>query len=203
MKPDLNNHHVFLSASFPSGVRARAFPPADPAAVTDAVTAVARAVLGANGRLVFGGHPTITPLVLLVAASRGSQNRVDVFQSQWFEHEIPEETLRLEELGFGRIHWTGAGASLAASLQTMREEMFTQAQPVGAVFIGGMEGILDEWELFTRLAAGRPRLPVATPGGAAAQLVEQSDLPPELAAELSSPHYPALARRLVEHLALA
>ena len=64
----LGRRRVFLSASFPSGKRGTRFEPFDPGAIADAVTAVARAVLVAKGRLLLGGHPTITPLVLTVAS---------------------------------------------------------------------------------------------------------------------------------------
>ena len=52
-----------------------------------AEVAAAPAVLVAKGRLLFGGHPTITPLVLMVASELDIEAAVDVFQSQWFEHQ--------------------------------------------------------------------------------------------------------------------
>lgn len=201
MKPDLGQRTVFLSASFPTGKRGEAFPASDPAAVADAVTATIRTIFGANGRLVFGGHPTITPLVLHVAGDRGYRGGVDVYQSRWFRREVPQETLRLEQLGFGRIHWIAAATTLQESLRAMRTQMLRESKPVGAVFIGGMEGIRDEWDLFATLAPGRPRMALAAPGGASADLVEEASLPEELRRELLSPQYPALARRILEHLA--
>jgi hypothetical protein len=42
---------------------------------------------------------------------------------------------------------------------------------------------------------------LAAPGGASADLIEEASLPEELRRELLSPHYPALARRMLEHLA--
>jgi hypothetical protein len=201
MKPDLHRRAVFLSASFPTGPRGEAFPSSDPAAVADAVTAIVRTIFAVNGRLVFGGHPTITPLVLHVAGDRGYRERVDVYQSQWFSSEVPQETLRLEELGFGRIYWTPAATTLAESLHAMRIKMLRDSDPVGAIFIGGMEGIHDEWELFGELAPGHQRIALVAPGGASAELVEENELPEVLRREIGSPHYPALARRIIEHFA--
>ncbi len=201
MKPDLGQRTVFLSASFPTGERGEAFPASDPAAVADAVTATIRTIFDANGRLVFGGHPTITPLVLHVAGDRGYRGGVDVYQSRWFRGEVPQETLRLEQLGFGRIHWIPAAATLQESLRAMRTQMLRESKPVGAIFIGGMEGIRDEWEMFATLAPGRPRIALGAPGGASADLIAEASLPEKLRRELRSPHYPALARRILEHLA--
>ena len=42
-----------------------------------------------------------------------------------------------------------------------------------AVFIGGMEGILDEYSLFTEIHPGAKVLAVPAPGGAARQLAEK------------------------------
>src|SRR2546423_479046 len=107
---DLDARFVFLSASFPSGDRATRFPAPEAAEIADATTAVVRIVLASGGRVVFGGHPTITPLVLLVAGEmRGSylggaerhwpsdEPRVRIYQSEVFADSITEETRRLEE----------------------------------------------------------------------------------------------------------
>jgi hypothetical protein len=201
MPPDLKERPIFLSASFPAGARGKAFPESDPAAVTDAVTAIVRAVLAANGRLVFGGHPTISPLVLFVAAESQYRNRVDAYQSEWFEGEIPEETRRLEELGCGQIHWTPRGPSLEESLEIMRERMLSETSPVGGLFVGGMEGILDEWDVFGRIRPGYPRFALGAPGGAAVRLLERVGPATITDVDLFSRRYPSLARQLVEDLA--
>ena len=67
-RADLNGKFVFLSASLPDAPA----PGTDPsgtsnAEVTRAVVSVARGILESNGGIVFGGHPTITPLLLSVA----------------------------------------------------------------------------------------------------------------------------------------
>ena len=106
------------------------------------------------------------------------QHSVDIFQSEWFSEEVTDETVRLIESGIGRIHWTPALPTREASLGLMRERMLSFARPMGAVFIGGMSGIWNEYEEFGRVRTGIQRLPIAGPGGAAAQLsIDDEELP--------------------------
>ena len=151
---ELEGRHVFLSASFPSGRRGEEVRPYDASGVADAVTAIVRAVLLNEGKLLFGGHPTITPLVLMIGAELRVQRVVDIFQSQWFSEQITEETRTLAELGLGTIHWTQRCRTLEASLTEMRRQMFGFVRPAGAVFVGGMSGIRAEYELFGSIRAG-------------------------------------------------
>src|SRR5262245_6758103 len=100
----MSGPRVFLSASFPSGKDGEPYQPYDVGAIADAATAVVRAVLRSGGRIVFGGHPAISPLVLQVAAELGRREVVDVYQSRSFEDVIPAETTRLIEHGFAVPH---------------------------------------------------------------------------------------------------
>ena len=102
MKP-LAGRHVFLSASFPSGERGEKVRPFDASAIADAVAAIVRAVLLNGGKLLFGGHPTITPLVLMIGTELRVQKTVDIFQSQWFSEQITTEMWALAELEVGTI----------------------------------------------------------------------------------------------------
>ena len=193
--------HVFLSASFPSGERGEKVRPFDASAIADAVTAVVRAVLLNKGKLLIGGHPTITPLVLMVGTEMRAQDSVDVFQSKWFQSQIPEETLRLAASDVGNIHWTPKHESREKSLWIMRLEMLEFVEPVGVVFVGGMSGIWEEYKLIAERWPRAPRIPIAGPGGATARLTERtSDLPHTLKQVLSSRHYPFVASRIIEYL---
>ena len=196
----LERHGVFLSASFPSGPHAESFKPFDPAAIADAVTALVGAVLVAKGRLLFGGHPTITPLVLMVASELDIRGAVDVFQSRWFEKQITRETRALEDAGFGSIHWMPKGQTREASLQTMREAMLGHKQKlVAGVFVGGMEGVAEEFDLFPEFQPGVPRVSLVGPGGAAAKLpLEEAGS--VLGEHVTSRRYPFLASVLVGRL---
>lgn len=196
---DLKSRSVLICASFPSGKREEAVSPYDVSGIADAVTAITRAVFTANGRVVFGGHPTITPLILLIASDRSERQLVDVFQSKWFADEITPETRRLEELGYGKIYWTKREESLAISLSTLRKIMLRKSNPIGAVFVGGMDGLFEEFQLFHKEYPDRPCIPIKGPGGAAAQL-DPIGLPEELGKKLSSLRYPALSHSVVDFL---
>lgn len=197
----LEGQSIFLSASFPSGNRARSFEPFDPGAIADAVTAVVRAVLVRAGRLLFGGHPTITPLVLMVANELGTKNSVDIFQSEWFEDQITRETRALADAGYGSISWTPKLLTREESLQAMREEMLGGDRTlVAGVFVGGMEGIVDEYELFLRCQPGAPCISLVGPGGAAATL-PLDDTRDILGRHVASRRYPFVASVMVDRLA--
>ena len=197
----LGGMHLFLSASFPSGERGQRYEPFDPGAIADAVTAVVRAVLVADGKLLFGGHPTITPLVLMVAKELDRKEAVDVFQSSWFEDQMTPETDALEQAGHGQIHWTPRSSSKEQSLHAMREQMLRHDCALAAgVFVGGMEGVVEEHEQFVEYRPGVPRVALRGPGGAAARLPldEGAEI---LGGLVTSRRYPFVASRLVDRLA--
>lgn len=77
----------------------------------------------------------------------------------------------------------------------MRRQMLVETDPVGAVFIGGMSGITDEFELYRELFPSRPVYPVGRPGGEARSLVERVDsrVPHLQEAEI----YPTLFRQIM------
>jgi hypothetical protein len=190
---------VFLSASFPQPGRAEKFAASDPAALADAVTAVARAVLHRDARLICGGHPTITPLLLYVASEYGWRNQLIVYQSERFRGVVPDETWRLSKDGYGELRFTPTIGEKDEDLRVMRREAFSCADYRGAVFIGGMEGIIDEYNLFGKLQPRAQRFALSGPGGAAAEL------PYTVAADVvdvASRRYVAVALEIVRALRL-
>ena len=118
--------------------------------------------------LVFGGHPAISPLIEHAARSMGTAGNVHIFQSRFFERFIPEEACRFEN-----FHWTKRQDNKPDSLQVMREEMLSFCDYGAAFFIGGMEGIPDEHEIFRRLHPKAMTFPLASTGGAAALLSQR------------------------------
>jgi len=186
----LKGRSIFLSASFPMGERAKKFPAADGLEITSAVVALTRAVFGARGKLTFGGHPTISPLVLSVSRDfvhhLSDQERrsviplVYIYQSEHFrkKKKLPEETRKLEEEGVGKIVWSEDLDDLGLTLREMRVRMLREREPVAGVFIGGMEGVYkpkgidDEFHLFTSICKNRPVYPIGATGGAARTLLE-------------------------------
>jgi hypothetical protein len=181
---------VFLSASFPQGERAHKFPEADPFEITAAIVALAKSVFGAKGKLVFGGHPTISPLVLSIGRDftlfcNEQETPLDlplvyIYQSEFFRKDIPKETLQLEKERIGEIIWVKSeNADREQSLLKMREKMLREPKPIAGVFVGGMDGVYDiqnhqyndEFYLFTKYCKGKPLYPIGKTGGASQVLV--------------------------------
>ena len=199
---DLKRATVFLSASFPSGERGKSFEPYDPSAIADAVSAFTRAILEANGRLSFGGHPTITPLVFMIARELGVRKSVFVYQSEWFRDQLVPEIAEIGKENLGTIVWTPVAETLAESLLIMRHEMLTASRGyVAALFIGGMEGIRDEYDLVQETLPWLDCIPVTGPGGAAARLPVHDCVELGFAPLHESRAYPFVAVRFVEILA--
>lgn len=193
LSANLRGRFVFLSASFPSEDRApEFFQTADPDEISHAIVAVARAVLSSNGRLVFGGHPSVSPLVLLIAneyygapineAGKTEKARILVYQSAVFGSEIAPATRELFRLGHAHMITTQIlnnerpiftanrtldPKSVERSLQHMRERMVHESNPVAAFFIGGMEGIRDEARICSSSANNCYCFFLGGPGGAA------------------------------------
>jgi hypothetical protein len=202
----LGGRRVFLSASIPGPDWPGNH---DPLEITDAVVACVSAIWIAGGKILCGGHPAITPLLLSVAQDfrpEAEENQVSaedplvtVYQSSLYESLIPPETRRLEATGLGRIKFTQATPGdlpqrgrNQASLNRMREDMLaTDNDPAFAVFIGGMEGIVDEYEQFRTRFQRRPVYPIGAPGGEARKL----------AADLESEPYPPMLRGALLHSA--
>ena len=187
---------LFLSASTPSPERDAVFRriPDAQREIERAVVCVARAVFAAGGRLVFGGHPSIAPLVAFVASEFASRStpgtppvtvhQLDVYQQRG---EIPDATVEMEQLGHARIIWHATDAHERArqwragevkyprSLDAMRKKMISDDSIAAMVAIGGMDGVLEEARLFAE-DQKHPRRPIfvlATTGGASALIQEQ------------------------------
>jgi hypothetical protein len=187
---------VFLSASVPLPSRNPAyFDTADVIAIRDAVRALTMVVVEQQVQLVFGGHPAITPMIRLQIAQTGTPvgDRVVLFQSRYFEREFPQDNAAFEHVELV----DAVQNDQQASLQRMRESMLAKPFHVG-IFIGGMEGVEEEYAMFLHLQPGIPAFPIASTGAAAARLFDgNADLQrehPELRDELS---YLTLMRDLI------
>ncbi len=192
---------VLLSASFPSGERGERFKPNDPAGITDAVAALSRAVFKCNCKLLFGGHPTITPLVLLIAREQRVRDSVVVYQSRWFQDEVTPEVEDVCKEGFGRIEWTEKKATLQESLAQMRQSMAASSNNLSAAFfVGGMEGILEEYQVIKKLSPNALCIPIYAPGGAAADIPRPKCLTPHLTKFSESRIYPLFALNAIKEL---
>ena len=83
---------VFLSASVPLPERDRKyFDTANVFLIREAIKALIEVVLPV-GRITFGGHPAITPLVSLYARhAEIDRERITIFQSKFFTELMPVE----------------------------------------------------------------------------------------------------------------
>ena len=179
---------VLLSASFPSGERGEAVAPYFPADIASAAAAVAEGTLRAGANLVFGGHPTISPIVLQISAMLNAGHLVTIYQSEEFRGRITDEVYRLAEVEGANLRFTPQGDSLEASIDTMRRAMLS-LDIRAAFFVGGMSGIADEFSLCGELQPAARLFLFEDPGGMAAGLVQsmpENVEPGGLVGEMSS-----------------
>src|SRR5579872_3201313 len=91
---------VFLSAGVPDPKRGPEYAAtADIVAIGAAVSALVYVTLGRR-QLVWGGHPAITPMILVVAQDMGVNygSWVKLYQSQYFKDEYPEDNARFQNV---------------------------------------------------------------------------------------------------------
>jgi hypothetical protein len=178
---------IFLSASVPLPSRHRAyFDTADVIAIRDAIRALAIVLLEQSAMLVFGGHPAISPMLRLQITQAGMpvSDKVVMYQSRFFEREFPADNPFFEQV----VLIEAVDQDREKSLARMRKEMLSGVFHCG-IFVGGMEGVEDEFNLFRELHPDTPAYPIASTGAAAAKLFYADDATqkthPGLADEIS------------------
>ncbi len=162
--------NLFLSASVPVEGRAdgKYLATADIIAIRDAVIALASVVLP-RYHLIWGGHPSITPLIanVLRHSSKEVNSSVTVYQSGYFVKEFPKENKDVEH-----VVVTESIGERASSLDLMRRQMVIENDFAAAVFIGGMDGVEDEYKLFVESHPEAKVFPMASTGAAALMLYD-------------------------------
>lgn len=156
---------IFLSASVPTAGRAPFDQDCEPQMIQSAVSALATVALGKK-TLVWGGHPAITPMLWASAQDLGVQyaTAVRLFQTKF----IPKEDFPEENRHFANVTYVDAiDGDLAKSLLAMRTAMLASADFDAAVFIGGMEGVIDEHALFSQMHPRAKCIVIGSTGGAA------------------------------------
>jgi hypothetical protein len=164
---DLKGLRVMLSAALPdelSGTsRAQDF--------YDLIVALSTGVLSSGGRLVFGGHPSVTPLVHRAAQSVECEpGQVQLFQAETYRNSAPEQVF--DRRVFGELRWS-------KDLDSMRDQMAASAD--AAVFAGGrpakapgiQAGIRAELERFLHYHPQGPAYVVGALSGEAKQLLAE------------------------------
>ncbi|MFC4477313.1 hypothetical protein [Flavobacterium chungangensis] len=167
--------NIFLSASTPLEERnPKYYSTSDIIAIRDSVIALASSVIP-NHRLVWGGHPSITPLINYVLQKLGLniQERVGIYQSKFFERFYPEDNNQ-----FKNIWQTDDLGERESSLLLMRKTMLNSCDFSAGVFIGGMEGVEEEYLLFREIHPNALVIVVESTG-AAAKIIYDNYLPEE------------------------
>lgn len=164
--------NVFLSASIPLPERdAKYIDTADIIAIRDAVIALTTVVLPHN-RIIWGGHPSITPLIYYVMQKLNLdiQEHVTIYQSKYFEKFFPEDNNKFKNVKLTDVVENDRDKSLLH----MRQRMLDESEFSAAVFIGGMEGvdgdkeknIEGEYKMFIDRHPDALILPIASTGAA-------------------------------------
>lgn len=182
---------ILLSASVPLPNRDRHyFETADVLSIRESIKALVEVVLP-MGRITFGGHPAITPLIALFVREAGlERDRLTVFQSRYFDGKLPEGNNEFHDVRFV----DSVAGNREASLLAMRSAMIASRSFRAAVFIGGMEGVVHEAALIRELRPECVILPIASTGAAAVDVFREGNYPPELQSQLT---YTTLFRRLL------
>ena len=125
---------VFLSASIPlPDQNLRYSGTTDVIAIRDSVRALVSVVIP-TGKIVFGGHPAITPLIRLLVRGMTPDVRqhVILYQSRLYEQRFPPEVAEFEDVRFV----DAVGTDEAASLREMRRVMISSQQFDAGIFLG-------------------------------------------------------------------
>lgn len=169
-----NLNKVFLSASIPYPDRDKKFyDTADIVSIRDAVRALATVVIP-KAHLVWGGHPSITPLIRFVMDRMNAdlKKHITLYQSLFFEDKFPEDNFAFEN-----VVLTEKLNTRDESLELMRNKLIKENDFKVGIFIGGMEGINDEYVIFKENHPDALILPIASTGAAAKILYDsQSDI---------------------------
>lgn len=182
---------IFLSAGVPDPRRGPQYAKtADTVAITAAVSALVHVTLGRR-LLVWGGQPAITPMIWVVAEGLGIDyaSWVRLYQSKHFADEYPEDNQRFQNV----IYTDDISHDRELSLRQMRERMFSDFNFTAAVFIGGMGGIVQEFDLLQQMQPQAKLLPVISTGGAVHDIAQRiGSIPSDLRDDLD---YVALFHR--------
>lgn len=106
---------------------------------------------------------------------------VTLYQSRYFESVYPKDNERFPNV----VHIDAVRGDADESLHQLRVRMFATHQFFAAVFIGGMKGVIDEFDLFQKQHSHARVVPMLSTGGATLELSTrlsaiQSDLQDDL-----------------------
>jgi hypothetical protein len=162
---------IFLSAGIPDPHDEEYFRTADVIAIRDAVIALT-SVMVTKYKLIWGGHPAITPLIRQVLARMEVRafQQVLLYQSLHFANEFIRDNDYFE-----RIEYTDKMGSRADSLNELRRRMLVADEHrfIAGIFIGGKDGVEEEFRIFRDHHPQAKLFPIASTGGAARIIYEK------------------------------
>lgn len=151
---------VFLSASVPN----QNDMDYDFLTIHDIVVTLTETIIKTKGTLVFGGHPTITPIIanmMEIVSEEGKKPDFNIYlyQSKFFKEAYPPEVRMFPKSNLKEIEAEieNGEPDRERSLNKMREEMIKSQIFTYAIFIGGRydvskgikeSGVWKEFELF-------------------------------------------------------
>ncbi len=173
----LRAHRVFLSAAMPSDPEERAL--AD-RTLYPFVVSLTQALIPLGVTLVFGGHPSVTPLVhkAVVDQVGDEAGGIELHQARLWQDSTALRAEVREGPLFHKARWHGdAKGSIAENIRALRDGMI-EGSLTAAVFVGGKThdfkgprpGIVDEYERFVKACPERPAFRLGLAGGAARTL---------------------------------
>lgn len=165
---------IFLSASIPDDDEP-GIPEVDPLLVHAAIRAFLALTLGRR-HIVWGGHPSITPMVHAACLDLGLEYTecVTLYQSLFFKDVFPEDNEHFEN-----IVYVPEEIDFDTSVHALRKTMFEKNDFHAAIFIGGKKGVEDEFNLLHTLQPHAVLIPLHAPGGAAADVALRAGYQPE------------------------
>jgi hypothetical protein len=168
-----NLNKIFLSASIPYPDRNKKFyDSADIISIRDAVRALATVVIP-KAHLIWGGHPSITPLIRFVMEKMNAdlKKHITLYQSLFFKNKFPEDNFAFEN-----IVLTERKDTREESLDLLRNQLIDDNEFKVGIFIGGMEGIKEEYLMFKKKYQNALILPIASTGAAAKMLYDSEPI---------------------------
>ncbi len=172
----LQGRRILLSASLPDELKGT--PRAQ--GMYDLLVLLSRALAGAGARLLFGGHPSVTPLIDRAVAGLGVEREfLCLYQAAHFRHQILEQVA--DPSRFPQIHWIGdEGDDREAGLTAMRRAMAAEAD--AAILVGGRgqrpevcPGLREEYALFLEAHPQGPLYLLGMLEGEAGRMIAEAE----------------------------
>jgi len=185
--------NVLLSASVPYPGRNELYlKTANVIAIKSSIKALAQ-IFVPRSNIVFGSHPAITPLLynMLRQMPEEFHTRIKPYVSRVFEGNFPPDLGKFIDIKYTE----NVGGDLDQSKDFLRQCMIRETDFDAAIFIGGMDGVEEEYDLFKSVHSDAPTYLIASTGGAALELynkyeIQRKDL-------LTQRTYPKLFRQIM------